>query len=186
VLFVGRVTRQKGITYLLEAAKSIRPGRPGRLLRRRAGHPEIEREVRAQVDELAARRSGVFWVEEMLPRPELVQLMSHAAVFVCPSIYEPFGLINVEAMSCAVPVVASAVGGIPEIVVDGETGFLVPYEPSGDAFGTPAHPDEFAAAIAERVNQLCWPSPRHGQGAWGPPAASGRWPSSPGRRWPRP
>ena len=76
----------------------------------------------------------------MLPRPELVQLMSHAAVFVCPSIYEPFGLINVEAMACGVPVVASAVGGIPEIVVDGETGFLVPFEPSGDAFGQPARP----------------------------------------------
>ncbi len=90
----------------------------------------------------------------MLPRPELVQLMSHAAVFVCPSIYEPFGLINVEAMACGVPVVASAVGGIPEIVEDGQTGFLVPVEPSGDDFGSPTDPDAFARGIAERVNQL--------------------------------
>jgi alpha-maltose-1-phosphate synthase len=96
----------------------------------------------------------VFWIEEMLPRAELVQFMSHASVFVTPSIYEPFGMINVEAMACGVPVVASAVGGIPEIVVDGETGFLVPLEPSGDAFGTPADPIAFSAAIAARVNQL--------------------------------
>ena len=95
----------------------------------------------------------------MLPRPALVQIISHASVFVCPSIYEPFGLINVEAMACAVPVVASAVGGVPEIVVDGETGFLVPLEPSGDAFGTPAEPEAFAAAIAERVNQLLLSAP---------------------------
>lgn len=154
VLFVGRITRQKGLTYLLEAAKSFDPGAQLVCCVGAADTPEIEREVHAQVDELAAKRSGVFWVEEMLPRPELVQLMSHAAVFVCPSMYEPFGLINVEAMSCAVPVVASAVGGIPEIVVDGQTGFLVPYEPSGDAFGTPADPEEFAVAMAERVNQL--------------------------------
>ena len=104
--------------------------------------------------ELAEQRKGVFWFEEMLPRPVLVQFMSHASVFVCPSIYEPFGMINVEAMACGAPVVASAVGGIPEIVVDGETGFLVPFEPSGDAFGTPADPEGFSAAIAERVNQL--------------------------------
>lgn len=154
VLFVGRITRQKGITYLLEAAKSFDPGAQVVFCVAAPDTPEIEREVRAQVEELAASRKGVFWVEEMLPRPQLVQLMSHAAVFVCPSIYEPFGLINVEAMSCGVPVVASAVGGVPEIVVDGGTGFLVPYQPSGDAFGSPAHPDKFVAAIAERVNRL--------------------------------
>jgi starch synthase len=154
VLFVGRITRQKGITYLLEAARSFDPGAQVVFCVAAPDTPEIEREVRAQVEELAARRKGVFWVEEMLPRPQLVQLMSHAAVFVCPSIYEPFGLINVEAMSCGVPVVASAVGGVPEIVVDGGTGFLVPYQSSGDAFGTPARPDEFVGAIAERVNRL--------------------------------
>jgi starch synthase len=154
VLFVGRVTRQKGITYLLEAARFFDPAAQVVFCVGAPDTPEIEREVRAQVAALAERRKGVFWVEEMVARPALVQIISHASVFVCPSIYEPFGLINVEAMACAVPVVASAVGGVPEIVVDGETGFLVPFVPSGDAFGTPAEPEAFSAAIAERVNQL--------------------------------
>ncbi len=154
VLFVGRVTRQKGITYLLDAARSFDPDAQVVFCAGAPDTPEIEQEVRAEVAELAERRKGVFWFEEMLARPELVQFMSHASVFVCPSIYEPFGLINVEAMACGVPVVASAVGGIPEIVKDGETGLLVPLEPSGDAFGTPADPSAFAAGIAERVNQL--------------------------------
>jgi starch synthase len=154
VLFVGRITRQKGITYLLQAARSFSPEAQVVFCVGAADTPEIEREVRAQVEDLAATRGGVLWVEEMVGRAELVQLMSHAAVFVCPSIYEPFGLINVEAMSCGAPVVASAVGGIPEIVVDGVTGYLVPYQPSGDAFGSPASPPEFTSALAERVNQL--------------------------------
>jgi alpha-maltose-1-phosphate synthase len=154
VLFVGRVTRQKGITYLLEAAKSFEPEAQVVFLAGAPDTPEIEVEVREQVAELAEGRKHVFWFEEMFPRPVLVQFMSHASVFVCPSIYEPFGMINVEAMACGVPVVASAVGGIPEIVVDGETGLLVPLDPSGDAFGTPADPIAFSAAIADRVNQL--------------------------------
>ena len=148
VLFVGRVTRQKGITYLLDAAKAFDPDAQAVFCAGAPDTPEIEQEVRGQVVELASERKGVFWVEEMLPRAELVQFMSHASVFVTPSIYEPFGMINVEAMACGVPVVASAVGGIPEIVVDGQTGFLVPLEPSGDAFGTPADPIAFSAAIA--------------------------------------
>jgi alpha-maltose-1-phosphate synthase len=154
VLFVGRVTRQKGITYLLDAAKSVHPGAQVVFCAGAPDTPEIEREVKGQVAELAEQRKSVFWFEEMLPRPVLVQFMSHASVFVCPSIYEPFGMINVEAMACGAPVVATAVGGIPEIVVDGQTGFLVPFEQSGDAWGTPADPTAFAAAIAERVNQL--------------------------------
>jgi starch synthase len=154
VLFVGRVTRQKGITYLLQAARDIDAAAQVVLCAGAADTPDFEREVRAQVDEVSRARPGVVWIEEMLPRPELVQLMSHAAVFVCPSIYEPFGLINVEAMACAVPVVASAVGGVPEIVEDGETGFLVPFEPSGDALGSPKDPEAFAAGIAGGVNEL--------------------------------
>jgi len=154
VLFVGRITRQKGITYLLEAAKSFRAGVQVVFCVGAADTPEIEREVSAQVAELAYSRDGVIWAEKMLERHELVQVMSHAAVFVCPSIYEPFGLINVEAMACGAPVVASAVGGIPEIVVDDETGFLVPYQSSGDAFGSPRDPSAFSRAIAERVNAL--------------------------------
>ncbi|HET9060534.1 MAG TPA: glycogen synthase [Acidimicrobiales bacterium] len=154
VLFVGRVTRQKGITYLLEAARSFRRDAQVVFCAGAPDTPEIEREVRAQVDQLSSERQGVFWVEEMLPRPELVRLVSHASVFVCPSIYEPFGLINIEAMSCGTAVVASAVGGVPEIVVDAETGYLVPYRSSGDAFGSPADPEEFCAGMAERVNAL--------------------------------
>ena len=154
VLFVGRLTRQKGITYLLDAARLFDSAAQVVFCVGAPDTPEIEHEVRGQVAELAGQRSGVFWIDEMLPRPQLVQLISHANVFVCPSIYEPFGLINVEAMACGVPVVASAVGGIPEIVVDGETGFLVPFEPSGDVFGTPADPKGFAAALAARVNEL--------------------------------
>jgi starch synthase len=154
VLFVGRLTRQKGITHLLDAARLFDAGAQVIFCVGAPDTPEIEREVHERVAELAERRKGVFWIEEMLPRAELVQLMSHSSVFVCPSIYEPFGLINVEAMACGVPVVASAVGGVPEIIVDGETGFLVPFAPSGDAFGTPADPAAFAAAFAGRVNEL--------------------------------
>ena len=168
VLFVGRVTRQKGITYLLEAAQHFDPGAQLVLCAGAPDTPEIGAEVRARVDALQASRPGVFWLEEMLPRHELVQIMSHAAVFVCPSVYEPFGLINIEAMSCGVPVVASAVGGIPEIVVEGATGYLVPLRPSGDAFGTPSDPAAFAGDIAERVNELLRsPAARDRMGAAG-------------------
>ena len=140
VMFIGRVTRQKGITHLLDAAASFAPEAQLVLCAGAPDTPEIGAEVRAQVEALRATRRGVFWIEEMVPVPEKVQLLSHASVFVCPSVYEPFGLINLEAMACEAPVVASAVGGIPEIVVDGETGWLVP---AGDP-----------GALAERVNAL--------------------------------
>jgi starch synthase len=154
VLFVGRVTRQKGLSYLLDAARLFDPGAQLVLCAGAPDTPEVETEVRSKVEEVRAGRDGVYWVKEMLPRGELVQFMTHASVFVCPSIYEPFGLINVEAMACGTPVVATAVGGVPEVVDDGVTGYLVPFEPSGDAFGSPADPDALARGIAQRVNEL--------------------------------
>jgi len=154
VMFVGRVTRQKGIAHLLDAAEHFDPGAQLVLCAGAPDTPEIGAEVRARVAALRARRAGVCWIEEVLPRRDVVQLLSHASVFVCPSVYEPFGLINVEAMACEVPVVASAVGGIPEIVVDGVTGWLVPFEPGDDPGGAPRDPAAFAAAIGARVNAL--------------------------------
>jgi starch synthase len=156
VVFVGRITRQKGIVHLLDAAAAIDPRAQLVLLAGAPDTPEITAEVRARHAELQRSRGGVVWIEETLPRPEVVQVLSHASVFVCPSIYEPFGLVNLEAMACETPVVASAVGGIPEIVVDGETGYLVPCELGDDAHagGDADAAHHFAAALADRVNAL--------------------------------
>ena len=159
VIFVGRITRQKGVVYLLEAARHFPPGVQLVLC---AGEPdtkELATEVRALVDSLRGGRGDIIWIERMLPRPEIIQLLSHARAFVCPSIYEPFGIVNVEAMSCGAPVVASAVGGIPEIVVEGETGFLVSFEPGLDPFGTPRDGEAFARALADRVSRLAADEP---------------------------
>ncbi len=154
VVFVGRVTRQKGIVHLLEAARELKPEAQLVLCAGAPDTPELGLEVKRLVEELRARRSGVFWIEQMMPQEELVQIHSHARAFVCPSVYEPFGIVNLEAMSCEAPVVASAVGGIPEVVVDGETGFLVNYESDGSPAGTPLDPAEFAHSLAERINVL--------------------------------
>ena len=153
VVFVGRITRQKGIVHLLEAAPQIDPSAQLVLL---AGAPDtaaIAAEVRGLYGSAQARRGNIVWIEEMLPRPEVIQVLSHATVFVCPSIYEPFGLVNLEAMACEAAVVAGSVGGIPEIVVDGETGYLVPCAVAVEA-DDPAAARQFAAGLAERVNAL--------------------------------
>ena len=154
VLFVGRTTRQKGVVHLLDAIDVLESDAQVVLLGGHPDTPEIASEVEARVESLRAGRPGVHWIDEMLPREAVIQLMGRAAVFVCPSIYEPFGLINIEAMACATPVVASAVGGIPEIVVDGETGRLVPVEAGSDPSSGPADPGRFAASLAAAIDEL--------------------------------
>ncbi len=145
MVFVGRITRQKGVDHALDAAALIDASAQVVLCAGAPDTPEIGAEMRARAATLAERRGRVVWVEEMLPRADLAQILTHATVFVCPSDYEPFGLTNLEAMACELPVVASAVGGIPEIVVDGETGFLVPLDPD---------PAAFATALAARIDEL--------------------------------
>ena len=154
VVFVGRITRQKGLTHLLDAVPLIDPTAQIVLCAGAPDTPEIAAEIAAKVVRLAAVRDGVVWVEEMISKEEVIQILSHTAVFVCPSIYEPLGIVNLEAMACGAAVVATATGGIPEVVDDGVTGLLVPFEPVADASRTPVDPARFSADIAERVNAL--------------------------------
>ncbi len=148
VVYVGRVTRQKGLPYLLRAARELPPGVQLVLLAGAPDTPEIGAEVEGLVAELRASREGVVWIPAMLAKPEVIQVLSHATVFVCPSVYEPMGIVNLEAMACATAVVATATGGIPEVVADGETGRLVPIEQASDGTGTPLDPDRFVADLA--------------------------------------
>jgi starch synthase len=152
VIFVGRITRQKGLPLFLQAAAQLPPDVQLVLCAGAPDTPEIEAEVRGLVDGLAATRSGVVWIAEMLPRPDVVALLTAATVFACPSIYEPLGIVNLEAMACETAVVATATGGIPEVVVPGETGWLVPIEQATDGTGTPLAPEQYVADLAAALN----------------------------------
>ena len=153
VLFVGRITRQKGIIHLVNAIPHIDPSLQVVLCAGAPDTPEIGRETTERIQAVSAGREGVIWIEEMLDRPDVIQLYSHAAVFCCPSVYEPFGIINLEAMACETAVVASAVGGIKEVVVPGETGLLVDLELQAGTFD-PADPSRFAQDLAEAINRV--------------------------------
>jgi starch synthase len=154
VVFVGRITRQKGISHLLDAALAFDPAAQIVLA---AGAPDTEAlaaEIEAKVERVQAERGTIVWLQGMLEKPEVIQLLSHATVFVCPSIYEPLGIVNLEAMACGAAVVATRTGGIPEVVVDGETGLLVPFDDFDPVTREPRDPQRFAADIAEHVNRL--------------------------------
>ena len=156
VIFVGRITRQKGLPYFLRAARQLPPEVQLVLCAGAPDTPEIKAEVEALIEDLRQERDGVVWIPDMLPRNEVVALLSGSTVFVCPSVYEPLGIVNLEAMACEVAVLATATGGIPEVVVDGETGWLVPIEQVQDGTGTPVDPDRFVAdlgaALVEAVS----------------------------------
>lgn len=155
VLFVGRITRQKGIIHLVNAIRHIHTGAQVVLCAGAPDTPEIAREMSDAV-ERARAQSGhqIVWIQEMLAKDKIINLYTHAAIFVCPSVYEPFGIINLEAMACETPVVASAVGGIPEVVDHGETGLLVPPEAVGPTEVEPRHLEQFARDLAAAVNIL--------------------------------
>jgi glycogen synthase len=153
LLFVGRITRQKGIIHLVEAIPAIDPGLQIVLCAGAPDTPEIGQEMREKVAAASAGRPGIIWISEMLPRAETIDLYSQAAVFCCPSVYEPFGIINLEAMACETAVVASAVGGIKEVVVPEETGLLVEAALKPGTF-EPEDRAAFAAALADAINRL--------------------------------
>jgi alpha-maltose-1-phosphate synthase len=160
VLFVGRVSRQKGIVHLVNAIPHIDPAVQVVLCAGTPDTPDVAKEVEDAVREVATTRGDVIWVREMVDRPAVIALYSHAAVFCCPSIYEPFGIINVEAMACETPVVASAVGGIKEVVVHGETGLLVPVEQQAAPSFEPVDPARFSRDLAAAINALLHDSSR--------------------------
>ncbi|OFT36684.1 glycosyl transferase family 1 [Actinomyces sp. HMSC08A09] len=154
IVFVGRITRQKGLPHLLRACEQLPADVQVILCAGAPDTPEIKAEVEGLVAHLRDKRTGVVWIEEMLPRPELIAVLAASDVFVCPSVYEPLGIVNLEAMAVGLPVVGSATGGIPDVIVDGETGLLVPIEQVQDGTGTPIDPARFEADLAERLTTL--------------------------------
>ena len=154
VVFVGRITRQKGLPHLLRACEQLPADVQVILCAGAPDTPEIKAEVEGLVAHLRDKRTGVVWIEEMLPRPELIAVLAASDVFVCPSVYEPLGIVNLEAMAVGLPVVGSATGGIPDVIVDGETGLLVPIDQVQDGTGTPIDPARFEADLAERLTTL--------------------------------
>ena len=154
VLFVGRITRQKGIIHLVRAVQYMNEGFQIVLCAGAPDTPEIGREMKEAVDKVKAQHGGVIWIDEMVDKETVRELYSNASVFCCPSIYEPFGIINLEAMACETAVVATAVGGIKEVVVDGETGFLVPIDQMNESPFEPRDSEKFARDLAARINQL--------------------------------
>jgi alpha-maltose-1-phosphate synthase len=153
VLFVGRITRQKGVTHLVDAIRHMPPETQVVLCAGAPDTPEIAAELRKKVEDARRNHPRIVWIEKMVTRQETIQLYSHARVFCCPSVYEPFGIINLEAMACRAPVVASATGGIKEVVVDGKTGYLVPFD-QDPVTSFPRDPGTFSKDLALRINEL--------------------------------
>jgi starch synthase len=154
VVFVGRITRQKGLPYLLRAVASLPEDVQVVLCAGAPDTPEILAEVTGLVEELRTRRNGVVWIDRMLEHREIVHVLSSATVFVCPSIYEPLGIVNLEAMACGIPVVGTKTGGIPEVVADGLTGRIVPIDQATDGTGTPTDPERYVADLAATLNEV--------------------------------
>jgi starch synthase len=165
VVFVGRITRQKGLPYFLRAVELLPPEVQVVLCAGAPDTPQIMAEVTALVEQLRTKRTGVVWIEQMLPRDELIAVLMHGTVFACPSVYEPLGIVNLEAMAVGLPVVGTATGGIPEVIDDGVTGRLVPIDQLQDGTGTPVDPDRFVHDLAEALTDVVGNEARTAQ--WG-------------------